>query len=158
MTDIQSKDGKHTILVCNVYGPTHYRDKTIFWEDISSLGEDAQGKDSIFIGDFNTTKLQVEKRGGLIVRDPFGEKMENLMADLDLLDPPLKNGKYTWSNKTIDHGHIIARLERFMIRSSFLQKYMLPISIAPPSTKSYHKPISLSLFHSENMGPISLVT
>ena len=54
-----------------------------------------RGKDLIIVGDFNTTKTQSEKRGGTKVRDPFGENMEDLMVDLDLLDIPLRNGKYT---------------------------------------------------------------
>ena len=73
----------------------HYKDKMVFWEALNLLCEDLQGKDSIVVGDFNATKSQVEKRGVSIVRDPSGEKMEDLMADLDLLDPPLKNGKFT---------------------------------------------------------------
>ena len=70
----------------------------VFSETLNLLREELQGKDSIFVGDFNATKSQMEKRGGSIVRDPFGEKMEDLMADLDLLDPSLKNEKYTGSN------------------------------------------------------------
>ena len=59
----------------------------VFWETLNLLSENLQGKDVIFVGDFNATKSQVEKRGGSIVRDPFGEKMEDLMENLDLLDP-----------------------------------------------------------------------
>ena len=79
---------------CNVYGPTHYEDKLIFWETLNSLSKNLQGKDIILVGDFNAMKSHTEKRGGSIVRDPCGEKMDDLMVDLDLLDPPLKNGKY----------------------------------------------------------------
>ena len=57
MKKIQRKDEKDTISVCNVYGPTHYRDKTIFWEDLGSLGEHMQGKDCSFVVDFSTTNL-----------------------------------------------------------------------------------------------------
>ena len=73
--------------------------KLDFWDSLLSLNPDMQGKDIIIAGDFNTMKSSLEKRGGLIIRDPFGEKLKDLMADLDLLDPTPKNGKYTWNNK-----------------------------------------------------------
>ena len=79
--------------------PTHYRDKETFWEYINKLKKELDRKDLIFARDFNTTRKQSEKRGGTKFRDPFGEKMEDLMADLDMLDIPLKNEKYTWSNR-----------------------------------------------------------
>ena len=65
-----------------------------FWEDLNNLKEEMCGKDLIIAGDFNTTRSQGEKRGGMKVRDPFNEKMEDLMVDLDLLDIPLSR-KYT---------------------------------------------------------------
>ena len=91
----------------------------------------------------------------MIVRDPFGKKMEDLMANIDLLDAPLKNKKYTWNNKKRGPGHIASRLDRFIIISSLLQKDMLLVSLALPSTTSDHKPISLFLSPFENLGPIT---
>ena len=66
-----------------------------FWDSLLSLKADLHGKDIIIAGDFNTKKSILEKRRGSIIRDPFGENLEDLMADLDLLDPMPKNGKYT---------------------------------------------------------------
>ena len=87
------------IYICNVYGPTHYREKMDFWDSLISLKMDLQGKDVIIAEDFNTTKSSSEKRGGSIIKDPFGKNLEDLMAELDLLDPMPKNGRFTWSNK-----------------------------------------------------------
>ena len=78
------------------------------------------GKDLIIAGDFNITKSQFEKRGGTKVRDPFAEKMEDLMAGLDLLDIPLRNGKYTWSNRRTGIGHATTRLDIVLVTSTFL--------------------------------------
>ena len=80
--------------------------------------------------------------------------MEDLMADLDLLDPPFKNEEYTWSNKRTGPRHIVARLDRFLYNSSFLQRDMTPSSLVLSSTTSDHKPIFLSLTLSEKLGPI----
>ena len=96
----------------------------------------------------------MEKRGGTIIRDPFGEKLEDLMAELDLLDPTPKNGKYTWNNKRTGPCHIAARLDRFLVSTSFLQKDLFPSSFIISSATSDHKPITLLLTPPTNLGPI----
>ena len=65
------------------------------WDSLLSLKADLHGKDVITAGDFNTTKSSSKKRGGLIIKDSFGEKLKDLMADLDMLDPMPKNGRFT---------------------------------------------------------------
>ena len=98
---MQNKSNHDTIFICNVYGPTHYVDKLEFWDSLLSLNLDLQGKDIIIAGGFNTTKTSMEKRGGSIIRDPFGEKIEDLMTDLDLLDPTHIHGTTSrWDQAT----------------------------------------------------------
>ena len=95
LIEIPEKDDPIPLYICNVYGPTHYRGKITFWKDLSKLKEHLRGEYLIITRDFNTTKTQLEKRGGTKVRDPFGDKMEDLISYLDLLDIPLNNRKYT---------------------------------------------------------------
>ena len=92
---MQNKSNLDLIYICNVYGPTHYNENMDFWDSLLSLKADLHGKDVIIAGDFNTAKFSLEKRGGSIMRDPCGEKLEDLMEDLDLLDPMPKNGRFT---------------------------------------------------------------
>ena len=125
-----------------------------FWDSLLSLKEDLHGKDIIIAGYFNTTKSSLEKRGGSIIRDSFGEKLEDTMVDLDLLDPMPKNGKFTWSNKRAGSEHIAARLDRFLVSTTFLQKDLLPSSHIISSATSDHKPILLSFSLPTNLGPI----
>jgi hypothetical protein len=67
------------------------------------------------------------------------------MQDWDLLDIKPISGKYTWTNKRIGPGHIAARLDRFLIQSSFLLLGLeARVHILPCST-SDHKPIKLEL-------------
>ena len=73
----------------------HYKDKVVFWEDLLKLHKDLRGKNISYCWDFHTTKSQLDKWGGTKVGDPFGEKMEDLVSYLDLLDIPLRNRKYT---------------------------------------------------------------
>ena len=99
LVEVQNRSNLELIYICNVYGPTHYKEKMDFWESLLSLKTDLHGKEIVIAGDFNTTKSSLEKRGGSIIRDPFGEKLEDLKEDLYLLNPMPKNGKYTCSNK-----------------------------------------------------------
>ena len=99
LVEVKNKSNMELIYICNLYGPTHYREKMDFWESLLTLKLDMQRNEVIIVGDFNTTRSSLEKRGGSIIKDPLGEKLEDLMADLDLLDHMPKNGKFTWSNK-----------------------------------------------------------
>jgi hypothetical protein len=74
----------------------------------------------IITSDFNITRCLSEKRGGSIVRDQFREKMDDCISDFNLYDVPSLNGSFTWNNKRVGHGHIVARLDRFLINKSFI--------------------------------------
>lgn len=62
-----------------------------------------------------------------------------------MIDIKPSSGKYTWSNKRLGPGHIAARLDRFLVQSSFLllglesRMHILPCSV------SDHRPIKLDL-------------
>ena len=72
---------------------------------------------------------------------------------MDLLDPPLKNGKYTWSNKQLGPGHIAARLDHVLVRSSILDLSVLASSHILPSAILDHRHVSLDLSLIGNIGP-----
>ena len=50
ITELQSKDKQYSICVCNVYDPTHYMDRMVFWEALNLLSEYFHGKHSVFVG------------------------------------------------------------------------------------------------------------
>jgi len=88
------------------------------------------------------------------VRDPAREWVEDLIHDWDLLNIKPCQGKYTWSNKQVGPGHIVARLDRFLIQSSYLLLGLdAKMSILTSST-SDHKPTKLVLSTQRNLGPI----
>ena len=95
-----------------------------------------------------------EKRGGSIVQDPFGERLEDLMNTWKVIDIKPKKGKYTWSNKRFGPGHIAVRLGRILVSSSFLDLSILPSSTILPSAIFDHSPISLDLSPIGNLGPL----
>ena len=96
---LENKEKKEMFWIGNIYGPTIHAQKDSFWK---SLEEQCEGKSLLpyFIaGEFNVTISAEERRGGTKVKDPFGEKLEDLISLWSLSDIKPKNGTFTWSNK-----------------------------------------------------------
>ena len=108
----------------------------------------------IISGDLNVTLAANEKKGGSIVRDPFREWIEDIILGWDLIDIKPSMGIFTWTNKRLGPGHIAARLDRFLVHSSFLSLGLHASSKILPNWISDHKPILLDLSFEENLGPI----
>eukprot|EP00253_Pinus_taeda_P018105 PITA_18105 len=102
--------------------------------------------------DLNVTLALDEQKGGSIVRDPAREWVEDIMLGWDLEDIKPSSGKFTWSNKRIALNHIAARLDRFLVHTSFLTCVLMATSKILPNLTSDHKPILLKL--SLDIGPI----
>ena len=108
----------------------------------------------IVAGDLNVTLATNEKKGGLLVRDPSREWVEDIILGWDLLDIKPAKGIFTWTNKRIGPGHVAARLDRFLVHSNFLSLGLLATSKILPHSTSDHKPILLDLSPDQNLGPI----
>jgi len=108
----------------------------------------------IIAGVMNVTLAANEKRGGSPVRDPAREWVEDLMLGWELEDIKPTSGKFTWSNKRVGPNHIAARLDRFLVQSSFLTCGLMASSKILPNSTSDHKPIILELSSDENLGRI----
>jgi exonuclease III len=133
------------LTVINVYMPTIYQEKIDCWSSLQNLQDSLELKDLIIVGDLNTTLHPKEKKGGSRVWDPTREHLEDLISSFHLLDINPSNGRYTWSNRRIGPRHITARLDRFLLSSSFLDEAFLPSSCILPWTGSDHRPITLNL-------------
>jgi hypothetical protein len=88
------------------------------------------------------------------VRDPAREWVEDLISNWDLEDIKPTKGKYMWTSKRIGPGHIAARLDRFLVQSSFLILGLTPTSLILPHNVLDHKPILLEISCDKNHGPI----
>ena len=88
------------------------------------------------------------------MRDPAREWVEDLILAWDLMDIKPLRGLYTWTNKRVGPGHIAARLDRFLVQSSFLTLGLTTSSEILPHSTSDHKPISLEYRKEQGQGPI----
>jgi hypothetical protein len=134
--------------------PALLNEKKGCWDSIHLFLNSHHTENLVMAGDLNVTLSTAEKKGGSIVRDPSREWVEDLIADWELEDIPPTNGKFTWSNKRVGPGHIAARLDRFLLQSSFLTLGLRASSKLLPHYTSDHKPIALSIRPSAALGPI----
>ena len=154
-TKLIHKDSGHLVSLFNMYVPVSLIEKKECWDSLKLFLNQHNPENLIIAGDLNVTLSLADKKGGLIVRDPAREWVEDLMLDWDLEDIIPDSGKFTWSNKRIGPSHIAACLDRFLIHSSFLTLGLMANSKILPYYTSDHKPISLSLFLVKKLGPIS---
>jgi hypothetical protein len=49
------------------------------------------------------------------------ERMEDLIEDLYFLDVKLVKGEYTWNNRQVGIGYIVAHLDRFLVHGDFFK-------------------------------------
>ena len=108
----------------------------------------------IIAGDLNVTLAAEEKKGGSPVRDPAREWVEDIILDWELEDIKPSRGKFTWMNKRRAPSHIAARLDRFLVQSSFLTFDLMAASKIFPIYTLDHKPTLLELSMGKKLGPI----
>ena len=148
----ENKESKDQFWVGNVYGPTLNVQKDSFWSSLEEQCEDKKLLPCFIAGDFNTTISAAERRGGSKVRDPYGERLEDLISQWNLTYIIPKNGTYTWSNKRVGPGHIATRLDRFLVSTHLLNS--IPDVKLLCSAVSDNKPICLFFPPEENLGPL----
>ena len=136
----------------NIYGPTIQAQKDNFWKSLEDQSVDKTLLSFYLVGDFKITISSEERKGGTKVRDPFGERLEDLISLWGLSNIKPKNGTFTWRNKRIGPGHIAARLDRVLVNTHLLSSH--PETKLLCSAISDHKPICLFFPPLENLGPL----
>eukprot|EP00253_Pinus_taeda_P004106 PITA_04106 len=154
LTKLLHKDSGHQVSMFNIYAPVLPSEKKFCWDSILSYLSLNNPENIIIAGDMNVTLAVNEKKGGSPVRDPAREWVEDLMLGWELEDIKPTSGKFTWSNKRVGPNHIVVRLDRFLVQSSFLTCGLVASSKILPNSTSDHKPIILELSTDENLGPI----
>eukprot|EP00253_Pinus_taeda_P018034 PITA_18034 len=148
------KDSGQQVSIFNLYAPVIPSEKKLCWDSLQSFLLFHSPENIIIAGDLNVTLAAEEKKGGSPVRDPAREWVEDIIIGWDLEDIKPSAGKFTWSNKRLGPSHIAARLDRFLVQSSFLTSGLMASSKILPNCTSDHKPISLELSMDGFLGPI----
>lgn len=132
-------NGTHFFLT-NVYGPPTWDGKEEFFSELAALKNVCSGL-WVMCGDFSLTRYQQKKRGRNWSRK-IRTLFSNMINDLELIDLPMGNQNYTWSN--IQCNPTLAKLDRFLISTDWDQTFPLTRVLALPRITSDHSPILLS--------------
>jgi hypothetical protein len=76
------------------------------------------------------------------------------MSSFNMVDIEPSKGRFTWANKILGPGHIMARLDRFLLSGSLLEDPLIPSSCIFPWYGSDHHPIALVFTDPKDSGPI----
>nr|XP_009774803.1 PREDICTED: uncharacterized protein LOC104224793 [Nicotiana sylvestris]XP_016490633.1 PREDICTED: uncharacterized protein LOC107810374 [Nicotiana tabacum] len=81
-----------------------------------------------------------ERRGGNKISRAMRE-FTHFVEDLELIDPPLEGGIYTWSRGV--NSRIVSRLDRFLFSADWDENFRDIKQVILPKVSSDHAPISL---------------
>ncbi|OAY83381.1 hypothetical protein ACMD2_21719 [Ananas comosus] len=124
----------------NVYGPASWDGKEEFFAELAQLKDHCVGK-WIICGDFSWTRGQEEWRGKHWSTRATG-LFNDLIRDLALIDLPMFNQSYTWSN--LHATPTLARLDRFLVSTEWDHEFPLTRVETLPRITSDHCPILLT--------------
>eukprot|EP00253_Pinus_taeda_P013228 PITA_13228 len=153
-TDLKNKNTQEVYFIYNIYAPNHYRDKTSCWNSLEADLSSIHSSWIILGGDMNLIRQVEEKYGGNFHADPSRDKLETIIQLFNLIDTPLSNGKYTWTNNRAGAHNIKERLDRFLIQEGVAGNFQAIRSHIIHGTASDHKAVVLTLDKGINLGPL----
>eukprot|EP00253_Pinus_taeda_P008155 PITA_08155 len=130
------------------------KDKISCWNTLEADLSSIHSRLIILGGDMNLIRQVEEKYGGNFHSDPSREKLETIIQLFNLIDTPLSNGKYTWTNKRAGSHNIKERLDRFLIQEGMASNFQAIRSHIIHGTASDHKAVVLTLDNGTNLGPL----
>uniref|UniRef100_A0A803P8A0 Reverse transcriptase domain-containing protein n=1 Tax=Cannabis sativa TaxID=3483 RepID=A0A803P8A0_CANSA len=108
-------EGKEPWWFSGVYGPCSYKIRHVFWDELAGLSSIC-GESWCVGGDFNVTRRVGEKLNSSSSTRSM-KLFDGLIRELQLIDPKLENGSFTWSNfRAIP---ICSRLDRFLFLNNW---------------------------------------
>lgn len=108
-----------------------------FWIELNHMGNLAKGAWCIR-GDFNEVLYRMDKNGRTGSTSQI-TNFNNWVSDFALLDIPLQNIQYTWSNFRFNATY--SRLDRFFVNQQWLEKFSGASLRGLPRSLSNHCPL-----------------
>lgn len=128
------------ILVTNVYGPSTDEHKQTFIDELRRMARLVQYL-WILGGDFNLVRWLID-RSGDFSNFNLMSSFNDVIRDIQLIDIPLKNRLFTWSNKRPVPTH--SKIDRIFLASEFSLNFKIISLHALEVLVSDHAPLLLS--------------
>ncbi|XP_072081146.1 uncharacterized protein [Arachis hypogaea] len=105
-----------TCAFCLVYGVHEREEKRVVWEELSYVAGLCQVP-FCFFGNFNDF-LHIEERKGASSISVSAEEFKNWVQDMQLLDLPLNDRKFTWFR-----GRSCSRIDRVLVNIEWMEEF-----------------------------------
>ncbi|KAK8557261.1 hypothetical protein V6N13_013536 [Hibiscus sabdariffa] len=136
--------------VVNVYAPNRPAERSIVFRELNEILS-SYNLQIIMGGDFNIV-CKTEERVGVSTKRGEMREFSDFIDALNLIDPPLSGGAFTWSN--FRERPAFSRLDRFLLSPTMLIDWSDMVQSLLPKNILDHNPIAISLV-SLNWGPKS---
>lgn len=133
-------------LLTTVYGPSVENEKPQFIQELTSLRQQIHSP-WILAGDFNLVRWMID-RSGDYRGDPLMDLFNDFISAAGLIDVPVKNRTYTWSNKRPIPS--FSKLDRIFTSHEWAVQYPIIMVEALGMVVSDHAPLLLTC---KNMAP-----
>ncbi|KAJ9707046.1 hypothetical protein PVL29_002163 [Vitis rotundifolia] len=131
--------GRGPLWISAVYGPNSPSLRKEFWVELFDIFGLSYPLWCVG-GDFNVIRRSSEKLGGSSL-SPSMKDFDSFIRECELLDPPLRNASFTWSN--LQESPVCKRLDRFLYSNEWGQLFPQSLQEALPRRTSDHWPIVL---------------
>lgn len=125
------------IKITSVYGPSRPLTRDLIFQELQSE-EPINGTPWLIYGDFNTT-LQQQDKNSNTTNSRWPAAFADLILQLGLIDLPMAERRYTWSNTRVVPS--LAKLYRFLLSIEWITIYLASTQRTLPNTNSDHNPI-----------------
>ncbi|WMV18962.1 hypothetical protein MTR67_012347 [Solanum verrucosum] len=138
-----------------VYGPNDREERKEVWWELGAVRSLFDGP-WVIAGDFNVVRSPSEKKNCIRIKKAM-EDFSDFIEDMELEDPPLIGGSFTWRKG--DNYDTAARLDRFLFSEEWEVSFRKIKQTIMPRVTSNHNPLllecgnwerSLSYFKFEN--------
>ncbi len=139
-TRLVHRSSNTSFYLTNVYGPPSWGGKASFCAELAELKDSCNGL-WVMCGDFNLTRSPLERKGRSWCKKLMS-MFSDLINELQLIDLPLGNQNFTWSN--MQDQPTLAKLDQFLVSTEWDQAFPLSKVMAAPRITSDHSLIHIT--------------
>ncbi|TYJ97060.1 hypothetical protein E5676_scaffold506G001280 [Cucumis melo var. makuwa] len=125
--------------ISSIYGPSSNKDRVNFWDELKQL-QSLSLPNWMLASDFNIVRWRLETNAKKLDKRNM-ESFNDFIQVNGLIDPPLSNNAYTWSN--LRASPTFSQLDRFLYTKNWELIFKPLFSGTLQRTISYHFPIIL---------------